>query len=375
MALNGGSGAPSKLDRGFASSATSDPAVAKACAAGGFLETNPTNHGCSLSGVDSNDCAAKTTLVAREGSETDMSFAASCARFSLKSVLVATDFSDASRKPVDHALAVARHYGAKFYLAHVVSGLAYTLAGPQAVELASEAAQRDLLQLEHDLVENGSLDGIDHESLVRKGVVWEELQSIISQNQIDLVVVGTHGRHGLGRTLLGSVAENVFRHANCPVLTVGPNSHPFDFGRRGPKFLFATDFGEGSRRALPHAISLANHVRAKLTLLHVVPVTSVPEDPSRDVLLKRDAARMAYLRRLEQLLTDERELVEPPEYLVQFGLPSEKILQAATQLEANLIFIGLRHSVHIVTPPHMHWATAYEVVCGASCPVLTVRTQ
>ena len=52
MALNGGSGAPPKLDRGFASSATSDPAVAKACAAGGFLGTNPTDHGWSLSGFD-----------------------------------------------------------------------------------------------------------------------------------------------------------------------------------------------------------------------------------------------------------------------------------------------------------------------------------
>ena len=199
MASNGGSGALPKLDLGFASSATSDPVVAKACAAGGFLGTNATDHGWSLSGVDSNDCAVKTTLVATGGSETDMSFTATRARFSLKSVLVATDFSDASRQPLGHGLAVARHYGAKFYLAHVVSGLGYTLTGPDALEAASGAAKRDLLQLEQQLVECGSLEGIEHESIVSKGVVWEELQSIISQNHIDLVVVGTHGRRGLGR--------------------------------------------------------------------------------------------------------------------------------------------------------------------------------
>jgi nucleotide-binding universal stress UspA family protein len=197
----------------------------------------------------------------------------------LKSVLLATDLSETSQKALRHAVAIARHYGAKFYLAHVVSGLVYTLPGPQALELASEAAERDVLQLEHDLVESGSLDGVDHEFLVRKGVVWEELQSIISQERVDLVVLGTHGRHGIEKLLLGSVAEQVFRRANCLVLTVGPNSYPFEFSRKSPKFLFATDFGEGSLSALPHAVAFANHFGAKLTLLHVVPATSIPEGP------------------------------------------------------------------------------------------------
>ena len=137
----------------------------------------------------------------------------------------------------------------------------------------------------------------------------------------------------------------------------------------------ATDFGEGSLRAFPHAISFANHLRAKLIFLHVVPVAPVPEHPSRDVLLMRDAARMACLRRLEQLLTNEEELALPPEYLVHFARPSERILQLALKLKADLIFMGLRRSTHFPAAPQTHWATAYEIVCGASCPVLTVRTQ
>ena len=84
---------------------------------------------------------------------------------------------------------------------------------------------------------------------------------------------------------------------------------------------------------------------------------------------------MACLRRLEQLLTNEEELALPPESLVHFGRPSERILQLALKLKADLIFMGLRRSTHVVAAPQTPWATAYEMVCGASCPVLTVRTQ
>jgi len=303
-----------------------------------------------------------------------MSSATSCVRFSLKSVLVATDFSEASQKALYHALEVARHYGAKFYLAHVVSSVGYTLAGPQAVALASESAERDLLQLEHDLVESGSLDGIDHEFIVREGTLWKELQLITSQNHIDLVLLGTHGRRGLGKMLLGSAAEEVFRHADCPVLTVGPNSYTFDFDKTSPKFLFATDFGEGSLSALPHAISFANHLGARLTLLHVVPAP-IPKHPASDILLMRDSARKACLRKLEELLRGEEELALPPEFIVRFGLPSEKILLEALELKADLIFMGLRRSSHIPGASHTPWTTAYDVACCAGCPVLTVRTE
>jgi hypothetical protein len=68
-------------------------------------------------------------------------------------------------------------------------------------------------------------------------------------------------------------------------------------------------------------------------------------------------------------------LMVQPEYLVHFGRPSERVLQLALKLKADLIFMGLRRSTQVVAAPQTHWATAYEMVCGASCPVLTVRTQ
>lgn len=300
----------------------------------------------------------------------------------LKSVLIATDFSKASEKPFRHALAIARHYGAKFYLTHVVSSLGYTIAGPPALELASDAAAREVQNLEYGLMENGSLAGLEHEFIVRQGNVWEELQAVIVQKQVDLVVVGTHGRRTLEKLLLGSVAEQIFRRAACLVLTVGPGSlqnSPLENVRPLRSFLFATDFGEASLRALPRAISFANSFGVQLVLLHVAPIAPVPESfhwssTTGDVRQMREDAAWAAVKRLKEIVARNAPLTMQPEFLVKFGTPSKMILHVAGTLGADLIVMGLNRSRHIETASHMPWDTAYEVVRGAVCPVLTVRT-
>lgn len=309
-----------------------------------------------------------------------MSFAASGVGLCLNSVLVATDFSETSEKAIRHALAIARHYDAKFYLAHVVSGLGYTIAGPEALELASQTASTEVQRLEHDLVENGSLGGLDHEFIVRQGFVGEELQEIISQKNIDLVVLGTHGRRGFGKLLLGSVAEQVFRQAPCPVLTVGPGSFRDSRveGSHGSRvLLFATDFGHASVHAVPYAISAANHFVAKLVFLHVEPAVPLPERVSSctpgDVMQMREKARAATSHRLQQLTSESEKLAVKPEFLVEFGFPSEKILHVALKLKVDAIILGLRRSTFTGMASHVPWAIAYEVVRGAGCPVLTLR--
>ena len=308
-----------------------------------------------------------------------MSFAGPALDLRLKSVLLATDLSPASVKPLHHALAIARHYRAKLYVAHVVSPIPYLMAGPEALERGCEGASRDLQTLERELVYEGSLDGIDREFIMRRGGVWEELQEIIFQKQIDLVVIGTHGRRGIEKLLLGSVAERVFRHAECPVLTVGP--HSYLEGRvecNGTQtYLFATDFGEPSLGALPHAVSLAKGTKAKLVLVHVVPAPPIPQIPgwynASEVISVRENARMACMRRLEQLLPRDEQRSIDNQFVVQFGTPSEKILQVALERRADLLILGLRRSPLPGTISHIPWATAYEIVCGAACPVLTVR--
>ena len=320
-------------------------------------------------------------LARRQEKGAFMSSVASSTFVGVKSVLMATDFSPISDKPLRHALAVARHYEAKFYLAHVFSSIGFTIAGPDALNAACQAVWRDARQLEDKLIESGALAGLQHEVIVRQGKVWEELDKVIKREQVDLVVLGTHGRGGIRKFILGSVAEQIFRHADCMVLTVGPGASPevpIDSHRSIQPFLFATDFGAASLHALPFAISSANHFAAKLVLLHVVPAVTVQE-PSRwytanDVMQERKKARIANLRRLEELMLQDVELKVKPEFRVEFGAPDEMILHTAAGLNADAIIMGLHRSAHIGTASHMPWATAYEVVRHASCSVLTVRS-
>jgi nucleotide-binding universal stress UspA family protein len=298
----------------------------------------------------------------------------------LKSILVAFDFSEASDKALRHALAIARHYRAKFYFAHVVSHLGYTIAGPEALQLAVEKTWRDTRQLEQELLGRGALDGLQYEFIVREGNIWEQLELVIREKQVDLVVIGTHGRGGLGKLLLGSTAEQIFRHADCFVDTVGPGSYQDSLVEKTQSvrpFLFATDFGAASLHALPYAISLASHFGARLVVLHVLPAAPIPEgfhwSNAGDLLQMRDKARMACERRLEELTVQCAPKAVQPEFLVEFGIASDQILLASHTLKTDLIILGLNRPPHIETASHMPWAIAYKVVCGAHCPVLTIR--
>jgi nucleotide-binding universal stress UspA family protein len=196
-----------------------------------------------------------------------------------------------------------------------------------------------------------------------------------------MVVIGTHSHKGLVKLVLGSVAEQIFRRASCLVLTVGPNS-PEDAELETPgtgrPLLFATDFGKGSRRALPYAISLAAQRRAKLISLHVL--DPVPKDSGNRWLTPSDVARM---QKDEQSATRERlkEFIEhndasgiESEFVVEFGEPAEGILQTAATLHAEAIIMGLNPSARVEMISHVSWSTAYEVVCRARCAILTVRS-
>ena len=297
----------------------------------------------------------------------------------LQSILVATDFSSASEKALRHALSIARHYDAKLYVMHVVSSLGLNMTGPDAVAAATAAAQRDAMLAERKLVASGVLRDLRHHVIVRSGDVWSELQAEIEQHAIDLLVVGTHGRTGLKRLVLGSVAEQVFRNACCRVLTVGPSS-PMDANLEPDgtqrSLLFATDFSEASLRALPYATSLAIQRKTKLVLLHML--SSVPAIEGHrwytasDVVEMRDAAESEARKHLQQLIANVP-LAAESQCIVEFGEAAEGILRAAGELHAELIVMGLRCRDHVTTRSHLPWSTAYDVVCNAVCPVLTVR--
>jgi len=296
----------------------------------------------------------------------------------VRSVLIATDFSPASERALCHATTVARLYAAKFYLLHVVFSVGPTAVGPEATNAATEAAWIEVQQRQSHLIESGALADLPNEFLVRQGTVWEEVEKVINEKQVDLLIIGTHGRRGLGKLLFGSVAEQIFRHADCPVLTVGPGSF------QGPivngtkvfwPFLFATDFGAASLRALPYAVSFANRVGTKLILLHVisqVPVSS-HRATAHNAMQTEELARQNGLRRLSEL-TENLELRVTPEFMAVFGSPSEKILEVAESFTADAIILGLHRSAHIRTASQTPGRQPMRFLLRAGSPVMTVRS-
>ena len=190
-----------------------------------------------------------------------------------QSVLIATDFSEASEQALRHSLSLARFYGSKFCLAHVVSSLGLTIAGPGAIAACEEVVSREAADLEGWLARTGALSGIQHKFVVRHGELWPELREIIRQENTDLLVVGTRGRRGMGKLFFGSVAEEIFRQADCPVLIFGPHSQQQPWIETPSKqrtFLFATDFGRAPLHGLPQAIAVANHFGARLTFMDII---------------------------------------------------------------------------------------------------------
>jgi len=297
-----------------------------------------------------------------------------------KNILLATDFSEVSRKAVPYAAAIANRYGSKIYFVHVIPPESRM---PIPIEPLPAELHYGRLNAERDMkafLAGESLANIPHEVLLEEGPIWDVLSELIRRDEVDMLVLGTHGRGGLKKIILGSVAEELFRLAACPVLTVGPGVPAEPVGEREfRRILFATDFGPASLHALPYAISLAAESKARLTLLHVVlpvPVLDVGPYwyPGTDIAEQQKIARVRYLDRLRELIPPEANLPFDPEFVVDFDFAPDAIVKIAADSRADLIVMGVNQSASARAAAHLPWATAHEVVCHAKCPVLTVRS-
>jgi nucleotide-binding universal stress UspA family protein len=288
-------------------------------------------------------------------------------RIALKNILFATDFSPAADAAAPFAIQIARSYGAKVYGVHVNPFDNYTAAAPEAWAAMAEAAEKEIK--EHAQRLNEQLNGIEHEVVIGEGNIWEVISNLIKQKEIDLIVLGTRGRTGLGKALLGSVAEQILRQAPCPVLTVGPHvTLEPEKAAEMREILYATDLAADSPAAAPYAISLAQENQAHLALLYVI------ENQKTGELVHPAQLAEAKVRKLGQLVPQEADLWCEPRYLVEQGIPAEKILEVADGQRADLIVLGARPAKGLLgTATHLNASTVHKVVSQAKCPVLTVR--
>jgi nucleotide-binding universal stress UspA family protein len=215
------------------------------------------------------------------------------------------------------------------------------------------------------------LGGIPHDSAVVKGGdVWPTVERELAERRADIIVVGTHGRTGFQRLLLGSVAEEIFRQSPLPVLTIGP--HVSTGGKEGAQFkriLLATDFQEESGAAVPYALSFAQEYEAELDLLHVIRARDEKAEHKGDAM-----AASAAMHRLHDLVPSEALAWCRPHSIVRYGDAGAQILGAAAELKSDLIVMGVRGAPHrLGRATHLERAVAHRVVTRATCPVLTVR--
>jgi nucleotide-binding universal stress UspA family protein len=191
----------------------------------------------------------------------------STTRVTFKNILFATDLSPSAEKALPYAVEIAHRYHAAVYAVHVIRPDVYPLVLPAAwakfAEYEGEFRRESRLHLDEQLRD------LSHEIIFQAGDTWPTLAEVIEEKLVDLLVLGTHGRTGLEKVLLGSVAEEIFRQALCPVLTVGPHSslRPKNAAELN-RILYATDFSPESLAAALIAISLAREHRAQLILLH-----------------------------------------------------------------------------------------------------------
>jgi nucleotide-binding universal stress UspA family protein len=293
-----------------------------------------------------------------------MNATATRTRISLKNILYATDFSPAAEAALPYVKGLSKQYEAKVHAVHVRLPATYPIVGPemmpQYIEAAEEQAKFEAQEL-HQM-----LASVPHDVSVSEGDLWPTLSDMVRQQNIDLIVIGTKGRTGWGRALLGSVAEEIFRRAPCPVLTVGPHVCK-DTQRRleMKEILYATDFSPESLSALPYAVSLAQEHQARLTVLHVI---------TEEQLVYTRNYVAATLRHLRELAPPEANPWCEPNFMVEPGPVAEKILEVATGLGADLIVLGVRGAEgYMGTTTHLFRTTAHRVVTQAECPVLTVR--
>jgi len=284
---------------------------------------------------------------------------------SLKHILVASDFSPISIVALRHALGIARRYHSNVSLLHVIDPSIYGAAGPDGISADTECASRDAERIEAGLRSDGSLEGLTFDFTVRVGPVWTTIAETIEDKRSAALVLGTHGRTGLRKLALGSVAESAFREAPCPVLTVGPKVlESKSCGAEAKHFLVPTDLSPESLEALPYGTSLAKVTHGDVSLLHV----RDPRSESSNQDAKSVEAANTRLRELLQIHPDAQSIVP---FIVKAGSPAEVVIAFAEEHRTDLIVMGRRAWAED-SPPM--WRTAYAIVTQAPCPVLSMKS-
>lgn len=294
----------------------------------------------------------------------------------IKSVLCPIEFSDLSRHALAHAVVLARWYDARLTVFHAYPfpvapppvlyggfpGMAPIGTLPRMTLSPLEVRDDTVADVKRFCDPMGT-QGLDIRFEARPGSAVDSILEEAASLNADLIVLGTHGRSGFGRWVIGSVAEHVLRKAPCAVLTVPPSvtAPPGDPLIMLKRILCPVDFSEASLKALAYGLSIAEETDAELVMLHVV------EETPGYLRLTEEGA----VAKLNAMVPQDARTWCHPDVLLATGNPFQEILRTASERDIHLIVMGVhrRNPVDLM----VFGSTTYQVVRAASCPVLTLK--
>jgi nucleotide-binding universal stress UspA family protein len=291
----------------------------------------------------------------------------------LKSILCPIDFSEFSAAAYQYALSLAEHYDATVVAMHVVELWKYPFADYAAHE--ADYAKFSMALNEggevrlRDFMKKHSAVGIRPKLAVYQGNASDCILSFALEENVELIVMGTHGRRGFDRLVLGSTTDRVMRRAGCPVLIVSNPRHNAmatgpDGRHRLSRILYCTDFSNNSERARAYAMSLSAEYGAELTMLHVA--EDAPDLAKAEAIISKRAEE------LDKLISENERKTLNVRTLVRFGKPYDEIVRHATEVQASLIIMAARGGDAVDRA--IFGSTTYRVIQLGPCPVLAIHT-
>jgi nucleotide-binding universal stress UspA family protein len=288
---------------------------------------------------------------------------------SFGTILFAGDFSERSKGPYHVAQTLAEHAGGRVVVLHVVVPVLYaepsgppgTAGLPVFFPTDSPAHHAELTDQLRQFYPAPNPERVEYQ--VKNGDAPQVILQAARELGADLIVLGTHGRSGLDRIVTGSVAENVLRHAECPVLAFRARPEDPELGEIG-LVLHPTDFSERSRAALQVARALAQSLDALLLLLRVVPERQFDHmDADWEQLQALEA----------EVEKDESGGNLRVETRIVSGEPAAEILRTAGEVKAHLIVLGTHGRTGLARL--LMGSVAEAIVRDAFCPTVVVKPK
>ena len=275
-------------------------------------------------------------------------------------ILTPTDFSATSQRTLEYAKSVARRYGSHLLLAHV-NQPANPITPPENVWIDQGMSQE---QIEQQLEQIGAelrSEGFQAQTISVTGRVQSELLSLATKEGADLIVIGTHGRSGVDRLLLGSDAEALLRRAVCPVFVVGPEAPAAGDGAWNPKeIVCASNLDLKAAPVAAYAYRLACQYHAAFTLFHV-------EDPAAS----EGQDWPQFEKALAQILSDKPGPIHSLWTEFSERTTGLTIVDFAKERQSDLIVMGAHSASAAAT--HLLRGIAPRVFAEAPCPVMTLH--